>query len=396
MEAVECSKDYPTFEREPEEGVGIVETKYVTFDKPGEELKLESGEVLFPLTIAYETYGTLNKEKTNTIFIFHALSGDAHVAGKHSEDDPKVGWWDSMVGRGRPFDTDKFFVVCANVIGGCKGSTGPSSINPATGEPYGLDFPIITIKDMVNAHARLLDYLGIEKVFCVVGGSMGGMQVLQWAVDYPDRAVCAIPIATTARLSAQGIAFNEVGRQAIMSDPKWNGGKYKNGNGPDTGLAIARMIGHITYLSEKSLQEKFGRRLQVEKRGYSFQTEFQIESYLHHKGQAFTRRFDANSYLYITKAMDYFDIAEKTGGDLVKAFAPVKSRFLVVSFTSDWLYPSEESRAIVKALKTVGADVAYCDMDAPYGHDSFLLDVPAFKELIRGYLQGVWRETYEE
>jgi len=298
-----------------------------------------------------------------------------------------------MVGPGRPFDTDKFYMVCANVIGGCKGSTGPSAINPASGKPFGLDFPIITIRDMVKGHAQLLDYLGIEKALCVVGGSMGGMQVLQWAVDYPERAVCAIPIACSARLSAQGIAFNEVGRRAITSDPKWNGGKYVNGDGPDVGLALARMIGHITYLSEESLQSKFGRRLKVEKLGYSFQTEFQVESYLHHQGLAFTKRFDANTYLYITKAMDYFDLTEAHGGSLIKALSGVKSRFLVISFTSDWLYPSAESRHIVKALQAVGAEVAYCDMDSPFGHDSFLLDVPGFTDLIGGYLQDVWREV---
>lgn len=377
------------------EGVGIVETKYLTFNRPGRELCLESGEKLHPFTLAYETYGKLNAHKTNTILVFHALSGDAHVAGKNSADDPKSGWWDFIVGPGRPFDTDKFFVVCANVIGGCKGSTGPSTINPLTGKAFGLDFPIITIKDMVKAHAQLMDYLGIEKVLCVVGGSMGGMQALQWAVDYPERAVCAIPIACAARLSAQGIAFNEVGRRAITSDPKWRGGTYTNGDGPDIGLALARMIGHITYLSEESLQQRFGRRLQVEKLGYSFQAEFQVESYLHHKGLAFTKRFDANTYLYITKAMDYFDLTGgHHGGSLVKALSGVKSRFLVISFTSDWLYPSAESRNIVKALQAVGAEVAYCDMDSPYGHDSFLLDIPGFADLIKGYLQGIWREVY--
>lgn len=373
-------------------GAGIVETKYAKFERPG--LELESGARLEPLSIAYETYGTLNSEKTNAIAIFHALSGDAHVAGIHSETDPKPGWWDFMIGPGKPFDTSRYFVVCANIIGGCKGSTGPSSINPATGKPYGLEFPIITVRDMIRAHALILDYLDIKKPLCVVGGSMGGMQVLQWVVDYPDRAACAISLATTPRLSAQGIAFNEVGRRAIMTDPKWHGGNYAAGEGPDIGLSIARMIGHITYLSEEALQMKFGRRLQnADRLGYSFRTEFQVESYLHHQGLTFTRRFDANSYLYITKAMDYFDLPGQFDGSLVRAFSKTKSKILVVSFTSDWLYPPSESQSIVRALQANGIEVAYSNMESPHGHDSFLLDIPGFRELIGGYLDGVAKEA---
>jgi len=369
--------------------VGIVETRYAHFEQPG--LELESGAVLKPLTIAYETYGELNSDRTNAVVVFHALSGDAHVAGIHSESDPKPGWWDFMVGPG---STDRYCVVCANIIGGCKGSTGPSSINPDTNKPYGLDFPVITVRDMIRGHARLLDRLGIEKPLCVVGGSMGGMKALQWATDYPNRAECAIAIATTSRLTAQGIAFNEVGRRAIMTDPKWQGGNYTTGEGPDVGLSIARMIGHITYLSEEALQMKFGRRLQsADKLGYSFRTEFQVESYLRHQGLTFTRRFDANSYLYITKAMDYFDLQAEYGGSLVRAFENVKCRFLVISFTSDWLYPPAESQAIVKALQANGVEVAYSNMESPHGHDSFLLDIPGFRELVDGYLDGVADEV---
>jgi len=372
--------------------VGIVETGYAHFEQPG--LEIESGAVLKPLTIAYETYGELNSDHTNAVVVFHALSGDAHVAGIHSESDPKPGWWDFMVGPGRPFDTDRYCVVCANVIGGCKGSTGPSSINPDTNKPYGLDFPVITVRDMLRGHARILDHLGIEKPLCVVGGSLGGMKVLQWATDYPNRAECAIAIATTPRLTAQSIAFNEVGRRAIMTDPKWLGGNYAPGEGPDVGLSIARMIGHITYLSEEALQMKFGRRLQsADKLGYSFRTEFQVESYLRHQGLTFTRRFDANSYLYITKAMDYFDLPAEYGGSLVRAFENVKCRFLVISFTSDWLYPPAESQAIVKALQANGVEVAYSNMESPHGHDSFLLDIPGFQELVDGYLDGVANEV---
>lgn len=373
-----------------ENSVGIVETKYVTFAEPPDELELESGEKLGPITLAYETYGELNADKSNAILICHALSGDAHVAGYHSPDDQKPGWWDDCVGPGKVFDTRKYFVICSNVIGGCKGSTGPSSINPATGKRYGLSFPLVTVADMVNAQRYLIDHLGIEQLLTVVGGSMGGMQALQWAVAYPDRVRSAIPLATTARLSPQSIALNEVGRQAIYADVHWNHGDYYDQEtGPNAGLALARMIGHITYLSDASMHEKFGRRLQyAERYGYHFQTEFAVESYLRYHGDNFIRRFDANSYLYITKAMDYFDLTNGHGS-LVKRFENVRAKFLVVSFTSDWLFPSYQSKEIVSALMANGVDVTYCEIDSSYGHDAFLLEVDRLTGLMGDFLAHV-------
>lgn len=373
--------------------VGIVSTQYFTFAEPPNELRLESGETLGPITLAYETYGRPNADRSNAILILHALSGDAHVAGYHSPDDKKPGWWDEAVGPGKMFDTDRYWVICSNVIGGCKGSTGPSSVNPRTGRPYGLSFPVVTIADMVNAQRHLIDHLGIDKLLTVVGGSMGGMQALQWAVAYPERVRSCIPLAATARLSPQTIALNEVGRQAIYRDPHWNHGDYYDGPRPNAGLALARMIGHITYLSDKSMHRKFGRRLQNRERyGYDFSVEFEVESYLQYHGENFIKRFDANSYLYITKAMDYFDLANGTGS-LVRAFAPAAAvKFLVVSFTSDWLYPSYQSREIVSALKANGADVTYCDVDSDYGHDAFLLEVDTLTQLISDFLARVCRE----
>ncbi len=373
--------------------VGIVSTQHFTFAQPPHELRLESGEKLGPITLAYETYGRPNADRSNAILILHALSGDAHVAGYHSPDDKKPGWWDEAVGPGKMFDTDRYWVICSNVIGGCKGSTGPSSVNPRTGRPYGLSFPVITIADMVNAQRYLIDHLGIDKLLTVVGGSMGGMQALQWAVAYPERVRSCIPLAATARLSPQTIALNEVGRQAIYRDPHWNHGDYYDGPRPNAGLALARMIGHITYLSDKSMHRKFGRRLQNRERyGYDFSVEFEVESYLQYHGENFIKRFDANSYLYITKAMDYFDLANGTG-NLVRAFAPAAGvKFLVVSFTSDWLYPSYQSREIVSALKANGADVTYCDVDSDYGHDAFLLEVNTLTQLISDFLARVCRE----
>jgi len=367
---------------------GLVETQYYSFAPPANEMILESGEKLGPITLAYETYGRLNAKKSNAILIHHALSGDAHVAGYHSPDDPKIGWWDYMVGPGRPFDTNKYFVICSNVIGGCKGSTGPSSINPATGKPYGLDFPVVTIGDWVEAQARLMDHLGIQKLLTVVGGSMGGMQVLEWAIRFPGRVKTAIPIATAAKLSAQGIAFNEVGRRAIMSDPKWRAGNYyESGERPDAGLALARMIAHITYLSEESLHRKFGRKLKdQEKYGYNFSTEFQVESYLHYQGDLFIRRFDANSYLYISKAIDYFDLTRGGQISLELAFKPIKAKFLVLSFSSDWLYPSRDSREIVRSLKKNNLEVTYCEINTDYGHDSFLVRNPVMEEMMVNFL----------
>jgi len=367
--------------------VGLVETKFYIFAEPPREMPLDSGLSLGPITLAYETYGKLNKDRSNAVLICHALSGDAHAAGYNSERDRKPGWWDYMIGPGRPFDTDRYFIICSNVIGGCKGSTGPSSKNPRTGAPYGLDFPVVTVADMVRAQKELIVHLGIEKLLNVVGGSMGGMQALQWAVDYPDMVQSASLIATCAKLSAQGIAFNAVGRRAIMTDQAWKNGRFYGGPGPDDGLALARMVAHITYLSDESLHQKFGRRLKDrDKYGYSFTTEFQVESYLDHQGLAFIKRFDANSYLYITKAMDYFDLTNGGERPLSQAFAGCKSRFLVVSFTSDWLYPSEESKEIVRALKANNLDVTYCDIETGYGHDSFLLPCRLQEDMITNFL----------
>lgn len=367
--------------------VGIVETQYFTFAEPPNELVLECGRKLGPITLAYETYGRLNDDRSNAILILHALSGDAHVAGRHSPADRKPGWWDNMVGPGKAFDTERYFVICSNVIGGCKGSTGPSSINPATGKPYALDFPIVTIADMVRAQARLIDHLGIQQLLCVVGGSMGGMQALQWAVAYPDRVRLVIPIATAARLSAQAIAFDAVGRHAIMADPNWNGGNYYGGPIPSRGLGIARMIGHITYLSDASMHAKFGRDLQDKSTpDYDFVTEFQVESYLNHQGDEFVKRFDANSYLYITKAMDYFDLSQPSG-DLKRELAVVKSAFLVISFSSDWLFPSYASKEIVSALRRNNVDVSYAEIQSDYGHDAFLLEVETLGRLITNFLE---------
>jgi homoserine O-acetyltransferase len=377
--------------REAEAGndtVGLVETRYYSFAHPPEEMVLESGEKLGPITLAYETYGSLNSRKNNAVLILHALSGDAHVAGRHKPDDPKPGWWDFMVGPGRPFDTDRYFIICSNVIGGCKGSTGPSSINPETGKPYGLDFPVVTVGDWVEAQRRLIDHLGIPKLLNVVGGSMGGMQAIEWTLRFPDRVKTATLLATAARLSAQGIAFNEVSRRAIMADPKWHGGNYyQEKERPDDGLSLARMIAHITYLSEESLHQKFGRKLQDrEKYGYNFSTEFQVESYLHYQGDAFIKRFDANSYLYITKAIDYYDITRGGQISLNQAFKPAKAKYLVLSFSSDWLYPPRDSKEIVRALKHNNREVTYCEINTDYGHDSFLVRNPVMEEMIVNFL----------
>lgn len=367
--------------------VGIVETKYFTFAEPPNELQLESGKKLGPITLAYETYGEMNEDKSNCILILHALSGDAHVAGKHHPDDRKPGWWDSMVGPGKAFDTDKYFVICSNVIGGCKGSTGPSSIDPATGKPYGLRFPVVTISDMVNAQKHLIDHLGIKQLLCVVGGSMGGMQALQWAVSYPDMVKLAIPIATTARLSAQAIAFHAVGRHAIMADPNFANGDYYGKAIPSAGLRIARMIGHITYLSDQAMHRKFGRGLQDKTApSFDFVTDFQVESYLNYQGDEFVKRFDANSYLYITKAMDYFDLSQPSG-DLRKELARAKAAFLVISFSSDWLFPSYMSKEIVTALRRNNIDVTYTEIQSDSGHDAFLLETDTLTNLIVNFLE---------
>ena len=369
------------------QSVGLVETQTWTFIAP--TLDLECGRTLSPVTQAYETYGELNAARDNAILIFHALSGDAHVAGYYSPEDRKPGWWDIMVGPGKPFDTERYFVLCVNVIGGCKGSTGPASIDPQTGKPYGTAFPMLTIGDMVRAQKRLVDHLGIERLLAVAGGSMGGMLALDWAVRFPESIASVIAVSTSARMNAQGIAFNEVGRQAIMADPNWQGGHYYGSDLPAAGLSIARMVGHITYLSEEQMRAKFGRRLQDrEAFGYDFGTEFQVESYLRYQGSRFVERFDANSYLYITKAIDYFDL---TNGhrSLVEALEVVRAAFLVVSFSSDWLYPTAESKAIVRALQANGIPTTYLDIPNAYGHDAFLLPNQAFSEAVSSFLGNV-------
>lgn len=372
---------------ELDENVGIVETEYFTFAQPPDEMILESGEKLGPITLAYETYGELNEQKSNAILVVHALSGDAHAAGYH-KDDEKPGWWDIMIGPGKAFDTDKYFIICSNIIGGCKGSTGPSSINPKTGKPYGLDFPIITIKDMVNAQRHLIDFLGIEKLLCVTGGSMGGMQVLQWVASYPEIARSAIPIATATTHSPQQIAFNEVGRQAIMADPHWNNGNYYGGELPARGLAVARMVGHITYMSDSSMAEKFGRRFKNGSKFHKFGTDFEVEGYLQYRGDNFVKRFDANSYLYITKAMDLFDLSN--GKPLYEVFKGIDTKLMVIAFKSDWLYPAYQSHSIVKALKVAGVNATYCEIFSTYGHDAFLIEVEQQERLIKHFLKKVF------
>jgi homoserine O-acetyltransferase len=369
--------------------VGLVKKEYFTFAAPPDSMLLESNASLGPITIAYETLGTLNEESSNVILILHALSGDSHVAGYYSEDDQKPGWWEIMVGPGKGIDTDKYFVICPNIIGSCMGSTGPSSINPENGKPYGFDFPVVTIGDMVRAQKALLDHLGIDKILSVVGGSIGGMQVLEWAVRYPEMVVSAIPLATTTRHSALAIAFNEVARQAIMADPNWNKGDYYGGAKPNLGLALARMVGHVTYLSDEAMRRKFGRRLQDKiDFSFNFDADFQVESYLRYQGQKFVDRFDANSFLYITKAADYFDLRRQHGsGSETEAFAGARASFLVISFTSDWLYPTYQSRAMVKAMKKNNLDVSFCEIEAEWGHDAFLLHNERLASLIKGFLE---------
>ena len=352
--------------------------------KQFESLKLESGVVLAPVDVAYETYGTLNEAKSNAILVLHAFSGDAHAAGLDAEG--QKGWWDDQIGPGKGFDTNKYFVICSNVLGGCKGSTGPSSINPATGRRYAMTFPVITIGDMVRLQKLLIDSIGITRLLSVAGGSMGGMQVLEWAVRFPEAVASAIPIASTARHSAQQIAFNEVARQAIMADPDWSEGNYYDIKPPGRGLAVARMVGHITYMSDESMRQKFGRR-QREENGI-----FEVASYLRYRGSQFVDRFDANSYLFITKAMDMFDLANGAQS-LVPVLAKSRTRYLIISFTSDWLYPSYQSLEIVSALRRRNQDVAYIELTSNYGHDAFLVEIDEQTELIRGFLARTMKEA---
>jgi homoserine O-acetyltransferase len=355
-------------------------------DKP---LRLDCGVELGPFTFAYQTYGTLNEDKSNAILVCHALSGDQFVAEPHPVTG-KPGWWHLMVGPGKPLNTERYFIICANVLGGCMGTIGPTDLNPQTGAPYGLGFPVITIADMVRAQKLLIDHLGIDRIFCVIGGSMGGMQVLQWASSFPERVFTAVALATAARHSAQNIAFHEVGRQAIMADPDWCDGDYqRQGRNPDRGLAVARMAAHITYLSDTALHRKFGRSLQ-DREGftYGFGPDFKVESYLRHQGITFVERFDANSYLYISRAMDYFDLVEEHGGVLASAFAGTKVRFCVISFTSDWLFPTAESREVVHALNAVAANVSFVEIETDKGHDAFLLEEPELHATLTGFLAG--------
>jgi homoserine O-acetyltransferase len=353
-------------------------------DRP---LRLDSGASLAPLEIAYNTYGELNADKSNAILVCHALTGDQHLASAHPTTG-KPGWWQRAVGVGKPLDPSRYFIISSKVVGGCMGTTGPASANPATGKPYGLTFPVITIGDMVRAQAMLVEALGIESLFAVVGGSMGGMQVLQWAADYPQKVFSAICIAAASRHSAQNIAFHEVGRQAIMADPDWRAGAYDQANvRPEKGLAVARMAAHITYLSEAALQRKFGRELQRDGLSWGFDADFQVESYLRHQGASFVDRFDANSYLYITRAMDYFDLSAQGGGSLTEAFARARAvRFCVLSFSSDWLYPTSESREVVRALNAAGCRASFAEIESDKGHDAFLLDEPQLDATLRGFL----------
>ena len=370
-------------------------SRHVTLPGP---LRLDGGVLLSPVEIAYETYGTLDADGGNAVLICHALTGDQHVASAHPRTG-KPGWWARMVGAGKPIDPARDFVVCANVLGSCMGSSGPATINPATARPWAMTFPVITIRDMVQAQAMLLDHLGVGRLRAVVGGSMGGMQALSWPATFPDRVEAVVVIASTARHTAQNIAFHEVGRQAVMADPKWRGGDYYadagggEGDPPAAGLAVARMAAHITYLSEAGLTEKFGRRLQARgdapgAKSFGFDADFQVESYLRHQGLSFVDRFDANSYLYITRAMDYFDLAEEHGGMLANAFRKTGARFCLVSFDTDWLYPTTESRTVVRALNAAGAPVSFVELSSPYGHDAFLLDVPELYRVVDGFMKG--------
>jgi homoserine O-acetyltransferase len=367
------------------DSIGVVTPQFFTFAEPPATLKLNSGRDLGPVTLAYETYGRLNIKKSNAILVCHALSGDAHAAGFHAED-KIAGWWDDMIGPGKALDTNLYFIICSNVIGGCKGSTGPSSINPETGKPYALDFPVITIADMVEAEKHLIDFFKIEKLLCVIGGSMGGMQVLQWASAYPERIIAAIPIATTLKHSPQQIAFDEVIRQSIMSDPAWRGGYYYEHGQPEKGLAVARMIGHITFMSDQSMEEKFSRKLKNDNLSFQFIDDFEVEGYLRYRGYNFVKRFDANSYLYITKAMDYFDLS---GEKFMPSVKKTAVKFVVLSFKSDWLYPTHQSQDIVRTLKRKHAYTTYFDLNSTYGHDAFLVEIEDETRLIKNFLANI-------
>ena len=372
------------------ESLGIVQEHTYTFGPPREPIILENGRAFGPIDVRYETYGNLNAECTNAILILHAFTGDAHAAGFHTPESKHPGWWNDMVGPGKPFDTNTYFVICSNVLGGCRGTTGPASLDPHTGTPYALSFPVITIRDMVNVQKRLIEHLGISRLLAVAGGSMGGMQALEWSVAYPEMVASSIVLASTARLTAQGIAFNAVGRNAIMSDPHFQSGNYYSHQLPAQGLSIARMVGHITYLSDESMGMKFGRKLQERAAyGFDFADQFQVESYLEYQGDKFVDRFDANSYIYLSKAMDYYDLGERYGG-LDRAAARIAGKVLVISFTSDWLYPPYQAKEIVFALMKAEKDVSYTELNSPYGHDSFLLETKRQGRLISSFLGSVY------
>jgi homoserine O-acetyltransferase len=374
--------------------VGYVETRRVVLFTPDDPLVLESGATLAPVEVAYETYGRLNANRTNAVYICHALTGDAHAAGHHGNPERR-GWWDNMIGPGKPVDTDRLFVVCSNLLGGCQGTTGPSSVDPATGRPYGLRFPLFTIRDLVTVHRRLVAHLGIPRLMAAMGGSLGGMQVLQWALDHPDDLYSGILVCATARLSAQNIAFSAVGRAAIMRDPDFQQGDYYGtGRSPDRGLSLARMIAHITYLSEESMRRKFGRRIQdAEVPRFGFDVDFEVESYLHHQGASFLRRFDANSYLYLTRCLDYFDPFGEP--DAQRKIAALKTRFLVVSFDSDWRFDTSHSREIVRVLSAERVPVTFREISSPWGHDSFLLVVPEYHDTVRAFLRRMEQEAVD-
>jgi len=374
---------------------GVVEKQFFTYAQPPEKMTLESGANLGPVTIGYETWGKLSPQRDNAVLVAHAFSGDSHAAGFYGDDpkEAKPGWWDSMIGPGKGLDTNKYFVICANILGGCMGTTGPSSINPETGAPYGLDFPMMTIGDIIESQKALLEYLGISSLHTVVGGSVGGMQVLEWCVRYPEMVRSAIPIATTMRHSALAIAFNEVARQAIMVDPKWSKGNYYDSEKPDLGLSVARMIGHVTYLSDEAMRRKFGRRLQnKENFSYGFDVDFMVESYLRYQGSKFVKRFDANSVLYITKAADYFDLVNREPpARSIQDIRGVPIKFLVISYTSDWLYPTYQAKELIQALKRADLDASFCEIEADCGHDAFLIPDQRLGTLIGGFLDGVPR-----
>ena len=376
-------------EKEFSESVGLVKSEHIDFNH---SLTLDCGHTLPQFTLAYETYGELNAARSNAVLICHALSGDQHAAGYHSMSDKKPGWWDNCIGPGKPFDTNHFFFICPNNLGGCNGSSGPNTINPMTAKRYALDFPIVTVKDWVRSQNMLRDAFDIPRWAAVIGGSLGGMQAMQWAIDYPDKVAYALLIATTPKLSAQNIAFNEVARQAIVSDPSFRNGNYYDAGVPEKGLMLARMLGHITYLSDDAMREKFGRDLKTTKLNYGFDVEFQVESYLRYQGESFVNRFDANTYLLMTKALDYFDPAAQYDGNLSVAFKQAHCSFLVVSFSADWRFSTTRSREIVKALVHSNRRVSYCEIEAQHGHDSFLMPVPHYHKILRAYMTQIAKE----